>query len=306
MELTKQVKEIALTNNLDYVGIASAESLQNESQDRKPTDYLPGAQTVVSLGIKLSLGVQLSNKLAHQIGPRHTIFPYLWHGFGLPSWQFLDRTALLITRHLEREGHMAVPVMAASTFDIQSNLMEFSNLHAAVAAGLGDLGWCGLVITPDAGTKARFGAVITNARLEPDPLYQGTRLCDIENCKRLGRGEPLCTKVCPTKAFGPDSEEVVIGGRIFEVAKYDRFRCMWGSMGLIKRTFGSKNIRMPDKVKVDDIYYALTQRDPVQAMELMGLNERGDYCGKCLMECPIGSSKEIEGRLSKARKGGAN
>ena len=172
MELTKKVKELVLANGLDYVGIASVEALQNEPEGHRPGDYLPSVRTVVSLGIRLGLGLELSNELAHQGGPRHTIFPYLWYGFGLPSWQFLDRTALLITRLLEKAGYIAVPVMSASTFDIQSSLMEFSNNHAAVAAGLGDLGWSGLVLTPDRGPRARFGSVITNAPLETDPVYR--------------------------------------------------------------------------------------------------------------------------------------
>ena len=53
-ELTARVKELALANHLDYVGIASAERLRDEPERRKPDDYLPGAQAVVSLGIRLS------------------------------------------------------------------------------------------------------------------------------------------------------------------------------------------------------------------------------------------------------------
>ena len=75
MNLTQKVKEVALANNLDYIGITLAESLQNEPEGEKPTDFLPGARTVVSLGIKLSLGVQLANKLAHSDpGRRHVIY----------------------------------------------------------------------------------------------------------------------------------------------------------------------------------------------------------------------------------------
>jgi epoxyqueuosine reductase len=302
VELTRKVKEMALANNLDYVGIASVESLQNEPLDRKPTDYLPGAQTVVSFGIKLSLGAQLSNRLAHEIGPRHAIFPYLWHGYGLPSWQFLDRTAVLITRLLEKEGYIAVPITSGSIFDIQSNLMEFSNLHAAVAAGLGDLGWCGLVLTPDAGPKARFGAVITTAKLDTDNVYQGPRLCDVDNCRKQGGGTPLCAKVCPTGAFGKDSEVIVIGDKTFNIAKYNRFRCMWGSMGLVKESLGLQDLTMPDEVSVEDVYDVLAKRDPVQSLELICINERGDYCGKCIMACPVGTSSRVDEKISQVKK----
>ena len=301
MELKQMVKELALANKLDYVKVASAESLQDEPEWIKPTDFLPGAQSVVSLGMKLGLGVQLANKMAHHGGPRHNIYSYLWYGFGLPSLHFIDRTSLQITRLLEKEGYIAVPVMSASTFDIRSSISEFSNLHAAVAAGLGELGWSGLPLTPEVGPRARYGAVITNAKLEPDPMYSGPKLCDIEKCKQLGKGLPLCASVCPTKAIGPETEHVKIGNRSFEVAKFDCFRCMWGSMGLSKKSLGLKDIPMPSKVGYAEIASALKERDVHQTLELMVIG-RGDYCGQCIMECPVGSP-EVVTRLLEARQG---
>lgn len=300
--LTQKVKELALANNLDYAGITLAESLQDEPEWHRPADYLPGAQTVVSIGIKLGLGVQVANKLAHS-NPhmRHAIYPYLWHGFGMPSLHYLDRTAVLISRLLEKEGYLAVPVMAASTFDIRSSLTEFSNIHAAVAAGLGELGWCGAMLTPDAGPRARFGSIITTAKLDPDPLYDGAKLCTPDKCLPAGSQMPICAAVCPTRAIGPDVEKVVIGGRSFEVAKFDSWRCMWGSLGLTKNSLGLKDIPMPEKVEPSHIFNALKERDPSQSLELMVIG-RGDYCGKCIMECPVGSPQKVNELLLKAKR----
>jgi epoxyqueuosine reductase len=301
VKLKRKVKELARANNLDYVGIAKAELLQNEPEGMKPTDFLPGAQAIVSLGIKLSQGVQLANKLAHQGGPRHAIYSYLWHGFGLPNLHYIDRTALLVTRLLEKEGYIAVPVMSSSPFDIRSSLTEFSNLDAAVAAGLGELGFSGLLLTPDVGPRARFGSVITTAELKPDPMYDGPTLCDLKKCQELGQGFPLCVAVCPTKAIGPDVDKVTIGHRSFEIAHFERYRCMWGSMGLSKNSLGLRDIPMPEKVEVQDVLNALNQRDPSQVLELMVIN-RGDYCGKCIMECPVGIPKRVEEILLKVAK----
>lgn len=302
-KLTRKVKEIVLANNLDYVGITPVERLTGEPEGRRPTDYLPGAHSVVSLGIKLSLGVQLANRLAYQGGLRHSIYSYLWYGFGMPSLHYLDRTALLVTRLLEKEGYIATPVMAISTFDIQSNLMEFSNAHAAVAAGHGELGWSGLVLTPDVGPRVRFSSVITTAHLEPDSIYGGPRLCDVDECKRLGQGIPICAKACATHAIGPGGVTVAIGDRNFDVAKFDRFRCMWGSMGLLEATLGLKDIPMPDKEKIDagDVFDALARRDPSQSLELMVIG-RGDYCGKCIMECPVERPGQLDEMVPGAPK----
>ncbi|MEO0249279.1 MAG: hypothetical protein ABIN58_06980, partial [candidate division WOR-3 bacterium] len=288
--LTAQVKELVLSNHLDYVGIAPASRLVHEPEGRRPDDYLPGAVSVVSLGIRLGKGVIEANRLAYSGGPRHAIYSYLWHGFGLPSFHYLDRTAFLMTRLLEKAGYIAVPTLAISTFDIQSNLTEFSNQHAAVAAGLGELGFSGLVLTPDAGPRARFTSVITTAPLDPDPLYDGPTLCSMEACSTLGQGRPLCEKRCAARAIGPDSKSVNIGGKEFQVGTFARFRCMWGSMGLLKETLGMRDIPMPenDEIGPDDVFAALSKRDPSQALELIVIG-RGDYCGQCIVECPAGT-----------------
>ncbi len=301
MNLKERVKDLALANNLDYVGIASADRLSNEPDGIKPTDFLPTAQSVISLGIKLCLGTQLANKKAHNFGPRHIICAYLWHGFNFPSLQYIDRTSLLITRMLEKEGYIAVPMMSASTFDIRYSLTEFSNHHAAVAAGLGELCWSGMVLTPDAGPRARWGAIITNAKLEPDPIYNGPKLWDLEKCEASGQGSPMCAAVCPTKAIGPQTEESVIGDKHFNEASFDRCRCMWGSMGLTKKSLGLKEIPMPETVTIEDVANALKQRDPHQSSEMMVIG-RGDYCGKCIVECPVGSSPKIDELLSGIKK----
>jgi len=123
---------------MDYVGIAPSDSLQAEPTGHKPNDYLPGAQSIVVLGIRLSLGAQLANRLAYE-HYRYSICTYLWHGFGLPNLHYLDRVAFLVTALLEKEGHIAVPMHASSPFDLRSSLTEFSNIHAAVAAGIGKI-----------------------------------------------------------------------------------------------------------------------------------------------------------------------
>jgi len=306
MTITEEIKELVFSNNLDYVGFAPAESLESEPEGLRPSDFLPDAQTIISLGVKLSLGVQFANRLAHSRRDlRHSIYSYLWHGFGLPSLHYLDRTAILIVRFLEKRGHVAVPAMAASSLDIRSSLTEFSNIHAAVAAGLGDLGWGELVLTPDAGPRARFTSIITNAPLKVGTRRRKARLCEPDRCRELGKGLPICARVCPTHAIGPSEQEVRIGDRIFRTAKIDRWRCMWGSMGLSKDSLGLKDIPMPDTLGAEEVFNGMKERDPAQSLELMVIS-RGDYCGKCIMECPVASSSEVNELLLKAKKAGGN
>jgi epoxyqueuosine reductase len=301
LELTKKIKELALANDLDYVGIAPAERLQNEPEGKRPEDFLPGARSVIAIGIKINLGPQLANRLAYH-HYHHIVCSYLWHGFGLPNLHYLDRTALLITRLLEKERHIAVPMQASSPFDLHGSLTEFSNIHAAVAAGLGEMGWNGFVLTPDVGPRARFGSVITTAELEPDPMYHGPKRCDPDKCREQGRGEPVCVRVCPVGAYKKEPQQLIIGGQTFQIAGFDRNKHFWGSIGLSEGSLTLRPVPMPEKVEIADVFKGMAQRDPVQARELMVIG-RGDYCGKCFMECPVGRPKIIDEIMSKVSSG---
>jgi hypothetical protein len=49
---------------------------------------------------------------------------------------------------------------------------------AAFCCGLGEIGWSKLFLTPEFGPRQRFAFMLTDAPLEPDPLYDGPPLCD--------------------------------------------------------------------------------------------------------------------------------
>ncbi len=84
-------------------------------------------------------------------------------------------------------------------------------------------------------------------------------------------------------------------------AKINRWKCMWGSMGLSKDSCGIKDIPMPDEVGPEEVFNGMKERDPGQSLELMVIS-RGDYCGKCIMECPVASSTKVNELLQKSRK----
>jgi epoxyqueuosine reductase QueG len=82
MDLTTRVKQLALNNDVDYVGIAPVDRFEHAPQGHKPTDLLPGAKSVVSMGIRISLGPQLSQRIALANKElRHVGFSYRWFGY---------------------------------------------------------------------------------------------------------------------------------------------------------------------------------------------------------------------------------
>ncbi len=221
--LTKKVKTLAKKNRMDLVGIASIERYEYAPEMVHPKAHLPEANAVISMAIRYpnAMFVNAGDGDAESI-------------FSIETYQNtvigknLYNAALRVTRFLEDEGYKTIPMMVSGRWrvhpykNIQTNwCADFSNRHAAVAAGLAEFGLHALAITPQFGMRQRFISVITEAPLESDPMYSGQHLCD--KCM-------LCVKSCPVKAIDSQIlklEKVIIGNRTFEYAKIDHWRCGW-------------------------------------------------------------------------------
>lgn len=83
----------------------------------------------------------------------------------------LSSIAHHLSRMLEKEGHVTLYILPSAPSDGFDAFAVFSNRHAAVAAGLGQIGWNALVLTPQVGARLRLVSLITEAELRPDPLY---------------------------------------------------------------------------------------------------------------------------------------
>src|SRR4030042_4900984 len=156
LDLKQRVKELAFSNDLDYVGIAPVERFFNSPEDHKPDVLLPGARSVISMGKRISKGALISHSNFYHRRIRDYFFTYMWFGYGAINEHLLDETAILIARLLEKEGEIAFPIMASGIEDSKVPFGAISHRHAAVAAGLGEFGWNNLFMTPDAGPRVRL------------------------------------------------------------------------------------------------------------------------------------------------------
>jgi hypothetical protein len=87
---------------------------------------------------------------------------------------------------------------------------------AAFLAGLGEFGYSRAFLTPEFGPRQRFAIMLTDAELEPDPIYTG-KICD--RCME-------CVKNCHGKAISAtETVKTVIGGVEVEWAKRDEMAC---------------------------------------------------------------------------------
>ena len=215
--MEEQVREIARMQGADLVGFGSVDRFSDAPERFHPAHILPGAQSVISFAVALSYGGILA------VRNRISKYPYQYE-YHVVNDQ-LDIIAHTVANFLEREGYPSVPIPVHLRPPDGSNYF-FSQRHAAVACGLGDLGWNQLFISPQFGTRQRLSCVISRARLEPDPLVK-ERLCD--RCF-------TCVENCPSSAHSKEpGPVVVIGDKQVQVGTFDRSRCSvadGGSMGI--------------------------------------------------------------------------
>jgi len=220
--LTTKVKECAYGIGADLVGVAPISRFKNAPIMMSPQGILPTATNVVVCAIHhLDEAIELGGEKHPQI-----IGPY--------SIQYvmnvkLDYIAFRIARLLDSLGYEAIPIAASNIWryrpfaDLKATFApDMSHIYAATCAGLGQLGWHGLTMSPEYGPRNRFISIITNAPLCPTPMFEDVKLCDM--C-----GE--CIKHCPTDAYRKEVngvKTIEVEGKEFKFANKNLWRCAWG------------------------------------------------------------------------------
>ena len=94
-------------------------------------------------------------------------------------------------------------------------------------AGLGEMGWSKVLLTPEFGPRQRIGVILTDAELEPDPIKIG-HICD--HCK-------LCVRDCPAQAIDETkSNSFDAGGAHWECNDLNLGKCKLTHFGLNRVT----------------------------------------------------------------------
>lgn len=265
--MREQIIESAKKHGAAIVGIASVDRFDKTPEYARPTTMLPGAQSVIVFGVPIPRG-------AVETIPSHIWTRLHGHLMGV----MVDDIAWKLALELEDAGYKSVDVgglvVGKSIFDKMVRVLgnkpypihdfetdgELALNWAGQAAGLGTVGTNSLLLTEQFGPNVILGAVVTTAKLEPDPLVEE------ELCTECGN----CVEKCPAGAIGED--------RTFDMAKCFLMNAAEGR--LLQKAMNAKDEAVQDNVMKTII--AMTEHTPATCI-----------CGAgCLASCPVDPRKK--------------
>nr|MDO8113588.1 hypothetical protein [Candidatus Sigynarchaeota archaeon] len=291
--LRDAVKVTAKSLGIDLIGITDLTRLAGAPKRFHATDYLPTAKSVIVLGTHFPDGI-VDNWDKTPSG-------YQYYGYSIPNKE-LGHACYKIAKLVESGGYRCFPIVPtghSKDMDSTKQMGEFSHRHAAVAAGLGELGYNRLLITPQFGNRVRLCSIITEAPFSPDPMYDGPLLCD--KCKK-------CIRACPGKCLDESKMlSCTVGDKTYNYVTLYHFRCFYNLLGIGPNTGGHINIPLPNKngelgqlaflsryIKAYLLRFRMFQYMSRQQNAV----DWYDYCGRCLHVCdrPVNRFKKDQER----------
>ncbi|VBB09007.1 alpha-helical ferredoxin [Lucifera butyrica] len=251
--MQQEIREFILNLGVDDVGFSSALDY-NSPKSYAITSFLPDAKSIIVLAFRV---------LSSCESPSWSV---ALNGY-LDLGAFARSAAYRVARFLENKYNARVANMPLSyPFEFHKDrraIADFSQRHAAVAAGLGAFGRHNLVIHPRFGTRVNFASIITSLDLEPSP----------KNSEDFCLHCNLCVENCPGRALD-------------EEGKTDIMKCMKNSQ--------------PYGLGADIAFWSQLSHSSPQEQQAMFQSEhyarlrQASYlgnqymCFNCLKSCPVG------------------
>lgn len=214
----KKVEDFAKAAGADLFAAAGIERFEELPPDKHPRAVFPETKSVIMLGRRIPRGALRGVEEGTQFGG--------YSQFGL-EWldnRFLPMTTFTVSEFLEDAGWEAVPlqnlpkevppmgVSVAKGKPEPNVMLDFDD--AAVRAGMGEIGYCGALLTPRFGPRQRLQMILTDAEITPDELLK----------EPVCPGPGKCEGFCPLGAYeGHDT--VKICGKEMTVARIDYKKC---------------------------------------------------------------------------------
>ena len=226
----EEIKALAKSLGADAVGITSMDRFEGAPKQMDPRYIMPEAKSMIVMLFRVMRGSLRGIE-------EGTFFSnYSAMGYGGLTYNYIPMTVINLCKHIEDEGYEAIPIGHQSDWrgiDQEGNLKkDFSvpvaeglpapdvMIHlriAAYLAGLGEIGYSKMFLSPIFGPRCRIGVVLTEMELEPDPIYDGPQLCN--KCM-------ACVRACPGQCISETKTvKVTLAGHEVEWGDVDMKKC---------------------------------------------------------------------------------
>ena len=211
-------KEFARQAGADVIGVANIERFDELPVEKHPRTIFPEAKSAIVLGRRIPRGA------LRGVEEGSNFLDYTLYGAEWLDNRYLPMLTFQVAEALESDGWEAVPLanlppevppMGVSVGEGKPAPNVMLDLDdAAVRAGVGEIGYCGVLLTPRFGPRQRIHMILTDAPIDPDPMLE----------------EPICPRSdecrghCPLGALGAETERVIAGKRM-TVAEIDWSLC---------------------------------------------------------------------------------
>ena len=239
MITSEKVKNAAKKFGADLVGIASMDRFEGAPKQMDPRYINPDAKALIVIGLRIPRGA------LRGIEEGTYFLSYSSQAYGSINMIYNPFILYHLTRYIEDYGYEATPIpndyydwpaIEYHSGKLKENWSKpvspekpapdvFIHFRiAAFCAGLGEIGYSKIFLTPEFGPRQRFACILTDAPLEPDPLVEPGTICD--RCM-------MCVKECSAGAISTkETVKVKVAGKQLEWGTLDIEACSKGFQGM--------------------------------------------------------------------------